>query len=82
MNVRSLVNKMDEMELQIVTNSIIRDSCILLITEIWLHSLIPDSAMELAGFTAQCYDRPKDSGKNRGGGLCVCILITTCPQTQ
>lgn len=64
---------MDELRLQVVTNNIIKDSCILLITETWLHPLIPDSAIQLAGYTAQRLDRTSDSGKSRGGGLCVYI---------
>ncbi|XP_016348215.1 uncharacterized protein LOC107693373 isoform X2 [Sinocyclocheilus anshuiensis] len=60
-NTRSLANKMDELRLQVATNNIMKDSCILLITETWLHSFIPDSAIELVGYTAQRHDRTRDS---------------------
>lgn len=48
-NARSLANKRDELQLLIATNNIMKDCCILLITETWLNPLIPDAAMELAG---------------------------------
>ena len=37
-NARSLANKMDELKLQLAANRLVRDCCILLITETWLHS--------------------------------------------
>ena len=82
-NARSIANKMDELKLQIAANNIIQDCCILLITETWLHSSIPDTAIEITGRTAHRYDRNSDSGKNRGGGLCIyvnndwCTSVTT-----
>lgn len=42
-NARSIANKMDELRLLAATNFAGRDSCILLVTETWLHSSIPDS---------------------------------------
>ena len=36
-----LANKMDELRSQVATNNIIKDSCILQVTETWLHRLIP-----------------------------------------
>uniref|UniRef100_A0A3P9IGT3 Reverse transcriptase domain-containing protein n=1 Tax=Oryzias latipes TaxID=8090 RepID=A0A3P9IGT3_ORYLA len=56
--------------------------CILLITETWLHPLIPDSAIQLAGYTAKRHDRTKDSGKSRGGGLCVYVNNNWCTNTK
>jgi len=67
---RSLVNKMDELRLQVAT---MKDSCILLITETWFHPFILDSAIKLTGYTIQRHDRTSDSGKSRGGGLCVYV---------
>ncbi|KAI3362186.1 hypothetical protein L3Q82_012510, partial [Scortum barcoo] len=43
---RSLVNKMDEMKLRIVSAKI--DSCVAIVTETWLDNNIPDVAVELA----------------------------------
>ncbi len=70
-NARSLANKMDELRLWVATNNIVKNSCVLLITETWLNSSIPDTAIELAGRTLYRHDRTTDSGKNRGGGLCI-----------
>ena len=68
-NVRFPV-KLDELKLLIATQTMIRDCCVLLITETWVNPLIPDMSIELAGYTAQ--DRTESSGKNRGGGnLCT-----------
>ena len=72
-NVRSLANKMNELRLQVTWDNFTRDCCVLLITETWLHSSIPDPAIELACFTTQRFDRTSDSGKNKGGGLCMYI---------
>lgn len=77
-NARSLANKMDELRLQIATDNAVKDSCILLFTETWLHPLIPDSAMELMGYTVQRRDRTESSGKTRGGGLCVYVNSGWC----
>ena len=55
-----------------------KDACILIITETWLHQLIPDSAIELAGYNTQRHDRTADSGKSRGGGLCVYVNSSWC----
>ena len=79
-DVRSLANKMDELKLQAAMNNTVKDSCVLLFTETWLHSSIPDTAMELAGRTVHRHDRTRDSRKSRGGGLCIyvnnsCVLI-------
>ncbi|KAK3534494.1 hypothetical protein QTP86_016310, partial [Hemibagrus guttatus] len=78
---RSLTNMMDDLRLQTVTNNITKDSCILLITETWLHSSIPDTAIELTGYTAQRHDRTSDSGKSRGGGLCMYVNNNWCTNT-
>ena len=77
-NARSMANKMDELKLQITANKIIQDCCILLITETWLHSSITDTAIEITGRTAHRYDRNSDSGKNRGGGLCIYVNNDWC----
>ena len=80
-NARSLANKMDELKLQFSANKTVKDCCILLITESWLNPLIPDSAIELAGYTAQRHDRNENSGKSKGGGLCMYINNNWCTNT-
>lgn len=72
---------MDELRLQVAANKFIADSCILLITETWLHALVPDGAIELAGRTAFRWDRNKDSGKSKGGGLCIYVHNNWCTNT-
>lgn len=49
----------------------IQDCCVMVITEKWLNPIIPAEAIELADRTAHRADRTSDSGKSRGGGLCV-----------
>uniref|UniRef100_A0A669B6K4 Reverse transcriptase domain-containing protein n=1 Tax=Oreochromis niloticus TaxID=8128 RepID=A0A669B6K4_ORENI len=77
-NARSITHKLDELELQIATTSFARNCSIILITESWLHPLIPDAAVELAGRTLHRHDRNSNSGKSRGGGLCVYVHNEWC----
>ena len=72
-NARSLLHKMDELELLIEGNRYVRDCCISIISETWLHPSIPDAAVQLAGRATYRSDRNKDSGKSRGGGLCIYV---------
>lgn len=77
-NARSLVHKTDDLELQLTGNRHVRDCCVLIITETWLHPDIPDASMQLAGRTLLCWDRTKDFGKSRGGGLCIYVHNNWC----
>ncbi|XP_053532800.1 multivesicular body subunit 12Ba isoform X1 [Ictalurus punctatus] len=77
-NARSLVNKIDNLELQLAGNRYVRDCCVLIITETWLHPRIPDASMQLAGRTMLRWDRTEDSGKSRGGGLCMYVHENWC----
>ena len=77
-NARSLVHKMDYLDLQLAGNRYVRDCCVLIITETWLHPDIPDASVQLAGRTLLRWDRTKDSGKSRGGGLCIYIHNNWC----
>lgn len=81
-NARSIFNQIDVLILQISANKFIQDCCVLIITETWLHSLIPDVAIELVGRTAYRWDRNKDYGKSKGGGLCIYIHNNWCTNTQ
>ena len=40
---------MDELRLQVATINIVKDSCVLILTEIWLQASIADSAVALEG---------------------------------
>ncbi|GAA6107963.1 uncharacterized protein LOC122764210 isoform X1 [Tachysurus ichikawai] len=54
---------MDELELQLASNRFVRDCCEMIITETWLHTLIPNAAVQLSGRTIHRQDRNKDSGR-------------------
>lgn len=78
-NVRSLANKMDEIRLSITNNRRIMDSNVMIFTETWLNNSCPDNAIELAGRHTHRADRiADDSGKTRGGGLCIYINNAWC----
>lgn len=77
-NARSLVHKTDDLELQLAGNRYVRDCCVLIITETWLHPRIPDASIQLAGRTLLRWDRTEDSGKSRGGGLCMYVHENWC----
>ncbi|KAI3355814.1 hypothetical protein L3Q82_004221 [Scortum barcoo] len=79
-NVRSLANKMDEIRLSITNNRRIMDSNVMFFTETKLNnSCCLDTAIELAGRHTHRADRiADDSGKTRGGGLCIYINKAWC----
>ena len=81
-NVRSIAHKMDDMELRIATNNFVRNCCVMIMTETWLHPAIPDAAVQLAGRTTHRLDRNSDSGKSKGGGLCIYVNNDWCSQSQ
>ena len=81
-NARSIVHKIDELELHLAANCFVRDCCVMIITETWLHQLIPDASALLAGPTIHRSDRNKDSGKSRGGGLCVYVHNDWCASSK
>lgn len=80
MNSRSLVNKMDEIRLRIMSRSM--ESCVMIITETWLDSNVPDAAIELAGRSVYRADRTAASGKSKGSGVCVYVHNNRCTATN
>ncbi|KAK0144339.1 Serine/threonine-protein kinase SMG1 [Merluccius polli] len=69
-NVRSLPNKLEELQLLLGKNRDFPSSAVLCFTETWLSGLIPDSALHLAGFQLCRADRVTElSGKTKGGGI-------------
>ncbi|XP_071356968.1 uncharacterized protein [Trachinotus anak] len=69
--VRSLPNKLDELQLLVQKSRDFSSSSVLCFTETWLCGSIPDSALELAGFQLFRADRDTElSGKTKGGGIC------------
>ncbi|XP_071326651.1 uncharacterized protein [Trachinotus anak] len=70
-NVRSLPNKLDELQLLVQKNRDFSSSSVLCFTETWLCGSIPNSALELAGFQLFRADRDTElSGKTKVGGIC------------
>ena len=49
----------------------IRSASLMCFTEIWLSANVADSHVNIEGFSIFRTDRTKDSGKLKGGGLCV-----------
>lgn len=80
-NARSLTNKMHELKLQILANETVKYCCILLIYGELAKSFNPYLAIELAGYAAQRHDRTTNSGKSKGGGLCMYINNNWCTNT-
>ncbi|TWW80174.1 hypothetical protein D4764_10G0012040 [Takifugu flavidus] len=75
-NVRSLANKMDELEALTRTQWEYREATIV---ETWLHGLIPDSNVMIAGFSTVRVDRDTTAaGKKKGGGLAVFVSNRWC----
>jgi len=65
---------MDELRLRITTHKCIMDCNVMILPETWLISGVPDSTIELAGRYILWADRTADdSGKSRGGGLCIYV---------
>ncbi|KAK0131206.1 putative RNA-directed DNA polymerase from transposon BS [Merluccius polli] len=78
-NVRSLPNKLEELQLLLGNNRDFLSSAVLCFTETWLSGLIPDSALHLAGFQLCRADRDTElSGKTKGGGICFYINSGWC----
>ncbi|XP_075911483.1 uncharacterized protein LOC142906815 [Petromyzon marinus] len=78
-NVRSLYNKMDELQLLMVKNKDFLSASALCFTETWLCDLIPDTSLQLAGFHLVRSDRDIAlSGKTKGGGICFYINSGWC----
>lgn len=64
-SLNNITNNLNELKLQITTNEIVKGTCILLITEPCLHSLISDMNIELINRKVRWHERTKDSGKSK-----------------
>ncbi len=70
-NIQSLDNKLCELRARISYQRETRDCCVICLTETWMSAIVPDSAIELTGFSVHRSDRTKElTGKSRGGGVC------------
>ncbi len=78
-NVQSLDNKLCELRAHISYQRETRDCCVICLTETWMSAMVPDSAIELTGFSVHRSDRTKElTGKSRGGGVCFYINNSWC----
>ncbi len=78
-NVQSLDNKLCELRARISYQRETRDCCVICLTETWMSAIVPDSAIELTGFSVHHSDRTKElTGKSRGGGVCFYINNSWC----
>lgn len=78
-NVRSLVNKMEEVATLTGTEEVFRECSVMCFMETWLHKNIPDQVVDINGFTCVRVDRdPGSSEKKRGGGLALYVNNRWC----
>ncbi len=80
-NVQSLDNKLCELRARISYQRETRDCCVICLTETWMSAMVPDSAIELTGFSVYRSDRMKElTGKSRGGGVYFYINNSWCDE--
>ncbi len=80
-NVQSLDNKLCELRARISYQRETRECCVICLTETWMSAMVPDSAIELTGFSVHRSDRTKElTGKSRGGGVCFYINNSWCDE--
>ncbi|XP_060887251.1 uncharacterized protein LOC132958440 [Labrus mixtus] len=70
---------MDELRLRIIHSKRLMDCNVMIFMETWLKNRVLDDAIKLAGRHTLRADRTaEDSGKTRGGGLCIYINKAWC----
>ncbi len=80
-NVQSLDNKLCELHARISYQRETRDCCVICLTETWMSAMVPDSVIELTGFSVHRSDRMEElTGKSRGGGICFYINNSWCDE--
>lgn len=80
-NAWSLKSKMEELRTTVKVCFEYQESYLLVFTETWLlddHTDIPNSLIEMEGFSVVRVDRDGTSGKKRGGGISVYINDHYC----
>ncbi len=78
-NVQSLDNKMDDLRARISFQRDIRDFNILCLSETWLLTLVPDTAVSPSdNFSVLRMDRTAEAGKTKSGGVCFMINKKWC----
>ncbi len=72
-------DKLCELRARISYQRETRDCFVICLTETWMSAMVPDSAIELTGFSVHRSDRAKElTGKSRGGGVCFYINNSWC----
>ncbi len=80
-NIQSLDNKLCELRARISYQRETRDCCVICLIETWMSAMVPDSAIELMGFSMHRSDRTKElTRKSRGGGVCFYINNSWCDE--
>ncbi len=75
------IEKLCELRARISYQRETRDCCVICLTETWMSAMVPDSAIELTGFSVHRLDRTKElTGKSRGGGVCFYINNSWCDE--
>lgn len=77
-NTRSLKNKMDELKLYTRNCNEYREACTMVVTESWLHPDIPNSLVELDGFSLARLDKVDGEGaevKPTGTVWCISVCL-------
>ena len=77
-NVRSLQNKMEELCTNVKYANEFRSARLMCFTENWLSENVSVSHVNIEGFSIFRADRTNDSGKLKGGGLCVFVNDQWC----
>ena len=77
-NVRSLRNKIDELDALTKFNTIYRNYSLIILIETWLSNHDDDGLYKLNGFNFIRGDRTIESGKATGGGVCAYINQSWC----
>ncbi len=73
-NIQSLENKIDDLRVRLSFQQDIRDCNILCLSETWLTTSVPDTAVTLSdNFSVLRMDRTAEAGKTKGGGVCFMI---------
>ncbi|KAK0150901.1 hypothetical protein N1851_007984 [Merluccius polli] len=82
-NMQSLRNKSDELQAHVRHQHEFKEACILALTETWLGETDSDAGIALDGFSAPFrMDRvAANTGKSRGGGVCLYINEHWCKTT-
>ncbi len=76
-NVQSLDKKICELRAHISYQGETRDCCIICLTETWMSAMVPDSAIELTGFSVHRSDRTKEITQGKAEvGASVSISTT------